>query len=63
VLFPFSLCGDFRSHFLDFPWGSFGGVSLRDSCWMSCMRGLCASLLGDLALTNPPKRLQFGGFL
>jgi hypothetical protein len=41
VFFPFSLFGDFRSLFLDLMWGSFGDVSLRDSCWMSHMRTLC----------------------
>jgi hypothetical protein len=41
--------------------GKFWGVSLRDSSWMSRMRTF-ASLLGDLAPTSPPKRLQFGGF-
>jgi hypothetical protein len=37
----FSFFGDFRSLCLEFLWGSFGGVSLRDSCWMSHMRILC----------------------
>jgi hypothetical protein len=30
VFFPFFLFGDFQNLFMDFPWGSFGGVSLRD---------------------------------
>jgi hypothetical protein len=46
---------------LDFPWGSFRAVSLRDSCWLSRMRTLCL-LFGDLDPTNPPKRLRFGCF-
>jgi hypothetical protein len=41
VFFPFSLFGDFQSLPLDFPWRSFGSVSLRDSRWMSHMRTLC----------------------
>jgi hypothetical protein len=30
VFFPFFLFGDFQNLFMDFPWGSFGGVSLWD---------------------------------
>jgi hypothetical protein len=41
VFLPFFLFGDFRGLFLEFQWGSFGGVSLWDSCWMSRMRTLC----------------------
>jgi hypothetical protein len=41
VFLPFFLFGDFRGLFLDFLWGSFGGVSLRDSCLMSRKRTLC----------------------
>jgi hypothetical protein len=28
---------DFRGLSLGVSWGSFGGVSLRDFCWMSCI--------------------------
>jgi hypothetical protein len=41
VFLLFFLFGDFRSLFLVFQWGSFGGVSLRDTCWISRMRTLC----------------------
>jgi hypothetical protein len=37
----FFLFDDFRSFFMEFLWGSFGGVYLRDSCRMSRMRTLC----------------------
>jgi hypothetical protein len=41
VLLSFFLFGDFQGFFLEFLWGSFEGVSLRDSYWMSCMRTSC----------------------
>jgi hypothetical protein len=41
VFLPFFLFGDFRSLYLRISVRSFGGISLRDSYWMSHMRTLC----------------------
>jgi hypothetical protein len=61
VFLPFSLFGDFWA----FSW-FFRGEVLEVFLWgilVGChVWGPCASLLGDLDPTNPPKRLRFGGF-
>jgi hypothetical protein len=64
-VFPlFYIFGDFRSLFLEFSWGRFGAISLRDSCWITyeVLVPLCFVILIQQTLRNGFDLCVFGGF-